>query len=177
MIILIMFAGYIITSVVLYFILRAKCKKNAVFRMPKSKCAFYILSLTWGLPSVVIGAVVALFVRLLGYRPKRYGWEWYFEIPNIDWGLELGLFFIAPREYEILRMHEHGHGIQNIYLGIFNPLVVFIPSAVRFWYRTIRAKIGKPCKTYYDSIWYEHSATESGKEFIKQLKNGQKQPS
>ena len=162
MIVFLMFAGYIITSVILYFILRAKCKKNAVFR------------LTWGLPSVFVGAVIALFVRLTGHRAKPYGWEWCFEIPNIGWGLELGLFFIAPSEYEITHMHEHGHGIQNIYLGIFNPLVVFLPSVMRFWYRKIREKIGRPCKTYYDNIWFEHSATVSGKEFIKRQRNEQK---
>jgi len=166
--------GYFVISLMLYIVCRAKCKKNAVFRMPKNKWVFYILSFTWGLPTVVIGAIIALFVRLAGHKPKRYGWEWCFEIPNLGWGLELGLFFIAPTGHESVHMHEHGHGIQNIYLGIFDPLVVSVPSVVRFWYREIREKFGKPCKTKYDDAWFEKSATESGKAFIKRLKDEQK---
>ena len=82
-------------------------------------------------------------------------------------GLELGLFFISPvGDFDSTRMHEHGHGIQNIYLGIFYPAVVLIPSAVRFWFRFIRKKIGRPCKAAYSDIWFENSADKSGKTFI-----------
>ena len=171
MILFLILTGYVALSAVLYAVCRGKCEKNAVFRAPESRFVYYVLSLTWGLPTVLTGSVVALFVRLLGYRPKRYGWEWCFEIPGITWGLELGLFFIAPAENsENTKMHEHGHGIQNIYLGIFTPSVILIPSAVRFWYREIRKKLGRPCKKAYEDIWFENSAEESGRAFMERLK-------
>ena len=159
--------GYVAVSSVLYFICRMKCKKDPIFKAPKSRAVYYILSFTWGLPTVLVGAVAALFIRLMGYRPRRYGWEWCFEIPGISWGMELGLFFISPAgDFDSIKMHEQGHGIQNIYLGVFYPTVVLIPSAVRFWYRFIRKKIGKPCRTAYSDIWFEASADKSGKTFI-----------
>lgn len=164
--------GYVAISVVLYFLMMVKCKKNPVFKAPRSPTAFYILSFTWGLPSVLIGGIVAVILMIAGNKPKKYGWEWCFELQTQSWGLELGVFFIAPKGYyENLKMHEHGHGIQNIYLGIFNPLIVSIPSATRFWYRKLRRSIGKPCKTEYDDVWFEKSATQSGQELIIRLKN------
>ena len=165
-------AGYLFVSLTLYVALRARCRKNPVFRMPRRKWVFYLLSFTWGLPMVLFGALVALFLLLFGHRPVKCGWEWCFEIPKIDWGTELGLFFIAPPGHERIKMHEHGHGIQNIYLGIFAPLVVSVPSFMRFWFRRLRERRGKPCRTDYDSVWFEQSASESGKAFFDQLKDG-----
>lgn len=165
--------GYVVISAVLYIAMAVRCKKKPVFKAPRSPTLFYVLSFTWGLPSVLIGGIVALTLRIAGNKPKKYGLEWYFEFPNIHWGLELGIFFIAPKGcYETLKMHEHGHGIQNVYFGIFTPLVVFLPSAVRFWYREFRAAIGKPCKTAYSSIWFEKSADESGKYLMRKLNSG-----
>ena len=166
--------GYVVISTGLYIVMAAKCKKNPVFKAPRSPTLFYILSFTWGLPSVLIGGLVALVLRIAGNKPKRYGWEWYFEFPGIHWGLELGIFFIAPQGYyEALKMHEHGHGIQNIYFGIFNPLVVSLPSVTRFWYREFREAVGNPCKTGYDDIWFEKSASESGKDLMRKLKSNE----
>ena len=114
-------AVYISIAVVLYFAMREKCEKNPVFKAPKHRATYYILSFTWGLPMTLFGCIVALGFLITGHRPKRYGWDWYFEIKGIGWGLELGIFFIAPDgECEQLKAHEQGHGIQNIYLGIFN---------------------------------------------------------
>lgn len=164
--------GYVSVSIILYVLMDLKCKKNPVFKAPSSKVTFYVLAFTWGLPTVAFGLLVGLILILCGRRPKRYGWEWCFEFESIGWGLELGVLFIAPRDpmgEEDVHMHEHGHGIQNIYLGIFNPLVVFIPSVVRFWYREFRDLIGKPCTTDYSDIWFEKSADESGKALIERL--------
>jgi hypothetical protein len=116
---------------------------------------------------VIVGVFAATFLRLKGYKPTKYGWLWCFEIPNLGWGVWLGLFFIAPAGDEGVKRHEHGHGIQNIYLGIFEPVIVALPSAIRFWYRAIREKLGKPSKAGYDDVWFEKSATQSGREFIK----------
>ncbi len=153
---------YAAISAALYALMRLKCKRDPVFRAPKRRWAFYALSLTWGLPAVLIGAIGALFVRLHGHIATRHGWFRGFSLPGIDWGLSLGLFFIAPENSERLRAHEIGHGIQNIYLGVFMPSVVLIPSFFRFRYRRLRQKRGKPLKTEYDSVWFERSATASG---------------
>ena len=53
--------------------------------------------------------------RTIAVDPNVIPWEWCFEIPNITWGLELGVFFIAPKgaNHEEIKQHEHGHGIQN----------------------------------------------------------------
>ncbi|MBR3415819.1 MAG: hypothetical protein IKO92_04905 [Clostridia bacterium] len=155
-------AGYLAISAVLYAIMRAKCRRDPVFRAPRKRWVFYALSLSWGLPAVLIGAVGALFVRLRGNRTVRHGWFRGFSLPGIDWGLWLGLFFIAPEGSDRLRAHEMGHGIQNIWLGIFMPTVVLIPSFFRFRYRRLLERRGRPPGTEYDSVWFEGSATASG---------------
>lgn len=164
--------GYVGICVILYVLMQAKCKRTPVFKAPRSPTVFYLLSFTWGLPNVLIGSIVAAVLRITGHKPTRYGWEWCFELKGIDWGLELGVFFIAPADDddEELKMHEHGHGIQNALLGIFTPLVVTIPSIVRFWYREFRSFIRKPCATDYSDIWFERSADASGAALIHRLK-------
>ena len=163
------FALYFIVSALLYILMNVKCKKNPVFLMPKDKQLFYVLSFTWGFPAVFSGAIAALFIRVFGYKSTRYGWIWRFEIPNIDWGTSFGLFFVAPKGNEQISMHEHGHAIQNIYLGPFYPAVVWLPSVVRFWFRKIRLKNGKKPKKNYADIWFENSSDESGTFFMKRL--------
>ena len=161
--------GYVIVSVILFLAMRAKCKKSAVLRAPKRKWVFYLLSFTWGLPMVTVGAAAALVLRLKGYKPKKYGWAWCFELPDIRWGISLGLFIITPPGHENVHMHEHGHCIQNIYFGFFMPLVVSLPSVMRFWYRKAKEKRGQKCRVDYDGVWFERSASESGKTFFCKL--------
>ena len=168
MLLLFILAIFFCASFLIYMYLRSM--KTLLFNPPKRRMLFYILSLTWGLPTVIIGAFAALLVRMKGYRPRKYGWEWCFEIPNINWGLSLGLFFIAPAGNEKIKIHELGHGIQNMYLGPFFPLAVSIPSVIRFWYHKGRTKRKKACKEY-DAAWFEGSATRSGYALISRLKN------
>ena len=172
---LLILAGYACASVLLYLICRAKCAKNPVFNAPRHRATYYILSFTWGLPMTLFGCIVAVGFLITGHRPKRYGWDWCFEFKGLGWGLELGIFFIAPaEECEHLKEHEHGHGIQNIYLGFFTPFVVSIPSAVRFWVREIKYNMGKKTLPPYDSVWFEGSASASGKALIERLKKSKK---
>lgn len=132
---------------------------------PNSRVVYYILSFTWGLPMNIFGIVFALVMLCIGKRPKKHGWNYYFEF-NIDWGLELGIFFIAPKDAsDHLKNHELGHSIQNIYYGIFTIGVITIPSAVRFWVRNIQGKRGKILPPY-DCVWFEGSATASGEKFM-----------
>jgi hypothetical protein len=93
-----------------------------------------------------------------------------FRLP-INFGLELGIFFLAPKcASDHTKKHELGHSIQNVYLGPFTIGVVSTPSAVRFWFRKIKKKLGKKITTTYDSIWFEGQATKSGDEFMKREK-------
>ena len=141
-----------------------------VFPIPRNRWLFLLLSLTWGLPTTLLGAIVALFLRCAGHRPVRYGWERVFCLPGIDWGLELGLFFIAPESArDGLCDHEFGHALQNCVLGPFTPGVVTVPSAVRFWSRKLRARRGKPLKTAYEQIWFERTATRAGEKAMNRI--------
>lgn len=98
--------------------------------------------------------------RLYGVFGKNWG------------GVNFGCFFLCCQESindEHLRAHECGHGIQNIILGPFMPLIISIPSAIRYWYReTIWHK--NPDKYYklpeYDSIWFEQWASNWGHKYI-----------
>jgi hypothetical protein len=173
MVLLFIIAGYIFVSVVLYGLMKAKCKKDPVFIMPTEKRIFYLLSVTWGFFTVISGAVPAIILRILGIKPAKYGWLWRFEIPGIEWGTSFGLFFIAPKGNDQISMHEHGHAIQNIYLGPFYPAVVWLPSVIRFWYRKLLKKRNGPLRKKYSDIWFEKSSDESGKTFIEKFKKEQ----
>ena len=100
---------------------------------------FWILSFTWALPTTILGAIVALALRCAGYKPTKFGPCWCFEM-DVNFGLELGLFFIAPKgNYYSLKCHEIGHHLQACFL--FGPLALFvcsIPSAIRFWLREMK---------------------------------------
>lgn len=132
-----------------------------------SKRAFYILSWTWGLPMTLIGAVVTLVLKISGKEVKRWGYCYYVEVGKHWGGLELGMFFLTNRNPSAhTKNHEHGHAIQNCIWGVLMPFVISIPSAIRYWYRKIKHKIGYKITTEYDDIWFEGQATELGKYYV-----------
>lgn len=101
-----------------------------------SKPLFYILSVTWGCIMTTIGALVSIILLILGYKPKKWNYCYYFEVGENWGGIELGMFFVTDKSSSIrIKNHEHGHGIQNCYLGVFMPFIVCIPSAIRYWLR------------------------------------------
>lgn len=134
----------------------------------KSKFLFYLLSWTWGVILNLCGAIVALILIATNHKPQKYGYCYYFEVGKTNWGgLELGMFFLTQKNAsERTKMHELGHGINNTWFGPFMLFIVTIPSAIRYHYRNIRRKIGKPCKTGYDDIWFEKLATDTGTKFM-----------
>lgn len=95
---------------------------------------FYTLSLTWGLPMTLIGALITLALLISGNKPKTFHGRIYFEIGR-DWGgVNFGPFFLVCENSSLLtKQHECGHGLQNILLGPLMPLIVSIPSAIRYW--------------------------------------------
>lgn len=138
----------------------------------KSKAIlFWILSLTWGLPMTLLGAVIALALIAKGYKPKRFHYFIYFEVGEGWGGFNAGAFFLTSKNPSVhTKQHEAGHGLQNIVFGWFMPFVVSIPSAIRYWYREYLVGI----KGYeygmlpdYDSIWFEGQATRLGEKYFK----------
>lgn len=131
---------------------------------------WYALNLSWGLPGTVIGAFIALFVRvfLCHAGPKKFHMVHEFDFGN-NWGGLEGVFFIfvskgmgASYEEEV-REHELGHSFQNALFGPFNLVLTMVPSVVRYWAQTLFPKrFNKP----YDQIWFEGSATDGGRYFV-----------
>ena len=159
---------YAIISAIGYFIMGSLYNTGVIVSLPnvKRRWLYYLLQFTWGLPMNLAGALAALVLMCLHKRAYRYGWNYCFELP-VNFGLELGIFFIAPIDgSKHTKDHEHGHAIQNIYYGPFCIGMVFIPSATRFWIREIQYKIKKPPKTKYDDAWFEGQASKSGARFI-----------
>lgn len=139
--------------------------------MQYSRKQFYTLSFTWGLLLTLVGCCVAAYLILTGHKPQKWGYCYYFEVGKTNWGgLELGPIFLTGKNASTLtKNHEHGHALQGCMLGPLMPFVVSIPSAIRYWYRIIRHKIGKPCMTDYDGIWFEKQATELGNKFMNNI--------
>lgn len=136
---------------------------------------FYFLSFTWGLPMTLVGMLVALVLLLTGHKPKTWNYCLYFNVGENWGGCSIGpVFLTGKKEYESVNNHEHGHAIQNCFLGVFMPFVVALPSAIRYQYLTHKYfNKGKEPPKPYDSIWFEHSATVLGTELNDWL-NGEK---
>ena len=105
---------------------------------------YWLVSLTWGGVMTLLGAVIALGMLLSGHAPKKLGPNVYFEA-GLGWGgMEYGAFFFVARDAsERTRLHEAGHGIQNLVLGPLMPFLVCIPSALRYWMRNCKTLAGK----------------------------------
>lgn len=136
-----------------------------------NKKLFYLLSLAWGLPMTICGALVALSLIVTGHRPKRFAWGWYFEIGKTYWGgLNLGPVFLCQhRASGNLKCHEFGHAIQNCWMGpLIIPLV--IGSAARYHTMNRRERQGKPLPDY-DAWWFEGQATKLGTKYYHKIKD------
>ena len=142
--------------------------------MIKNKATFYTLSFTWGIIMSLVGSLVALVLLIAGYRPKRWGHCWYFEVGKGWGGLELGPFFLTSENpSKHTRNHEHGHGFQNCKYGP-GMVVISIMSACRYWYREFKYhRKGLTPPTKYDDIWFEGDATKLGTEFMEATHNSQ----
>ena len=136
----------------------------------KNKILFYVLSLTWGLPMTIIGVLAALVLIIAGYKPQRYHRCWYFLVGKSWGGVSLGpVFVIDDSNSSYVKTHEFGHSLQNCFFGPLMPIIVCIPSFVRYHYREWLVKSGR--RDYdelseYDSVWYEAQATRLGNQYI-----------
>lgn len=134
-----------------------------------SKTWYYIISFTWGLPMTLLGVVAAIPLLILGYKPKKNLYGWYFEVGN-DWGgISFGCISVVAKNpsYHLLQ-HEFGHSIQNCIFGIFFIPFVAIPSMIRYWHRRYLVAVKKMSYLdlpYYDYAWYEGQATMFGERY------------
>lgn len=132
----------------------------------KNKALFYILSFTWGLPMTLVGLISALALICAGYRGKRWGGCFCFTVGEKWGGVSLGIVMITDKgSTEITKNHEFGHALQNCRYGLMMPIFSLL-SAVRYWYRRIRTKMGLELKTLYDDFWLEGEATRLGEKYI-----------
>jgi hypothetical protein len=151
---------------------------------------FWVISLTWGIIMTSIGLVVTLGLNLIkfagvhaGYdlniKTHRNGCSFITEVGRNWGGLELGAFAIcgnysekSPSWFDHTRKHEFGHALQHLALGPLFIFIVAIPSACRYWYQRIMQKKGKHfSEDWYDSIWFEGTATSFGTKYIDWLEN------
>ncbi len=127
------------------------------------RAAYIALSLTWGLPLTIFGALIFLPLLIAGKKPKRFGYCYRIETGKNWGGLEGGLFFITcENPPESLLRHEHGHGFQNLIFGPLMLPLVTIPSAIRWHWRRYAQRHGAKLRPY-GAIWFEHMADELGK--------------
>ena len=131
---------------------------------------FYLLSFTWGLPFTLLGCIAAVFFSLRGYRPQKWGYCYCFAFGKNWGGMNLGIFFFCgENSTPALKNHEHGHAVQNCYLGPFMIPVIALPSLIRSRYRNhliTKKHIDPKTLPPYDSIWFEGGATKLGNALI-----------
>lgn len=140
--------------------------------LSKQRWLYYLLHFTWGIIMTIIAGLVAgilafvnLFTKNITFRPYhgvleiRLGQNW--------GGCDLGLVYLRDTtSAKSVSEHELGHSFQ-VWLGIFFPFVVAIPSAIRWWVRRLQPnKQHKP----YDSVWFEDSASKCGEWYVEQFK-------
>lgn len=139
-----------------------------LYNIKINKFLYYLLNLTWGLPLTAVGILCAIPLLIAGYRPKRHGGCFYFNVGEKWGGVNLGLIFITDSlDIPHAKDHEYGHSIQNAILGPFMLVLVAIPSAIRYWIFQLRKALNKP-NPLYDSIWFERDATNFGSYTISQ---------
>ena len=136
-----------------------------------NKKLFWLLSLTWGLPMTLVGGVVYVTLRIVGYKTKKVGYATCFEVGDNWGGFSAGPVIVTCKNPGMsLLSHEHGHSINNCQLGPFM-IVGSIASMVRYWYRELRYnRRGLTPPTDYDDFWFEALATRTGNEFFKTYK-------
>lgn len=128
---------------------------------------YYLLNCTWGILMTLIGWIVTLALLIAGKKPEKFGPIYCFKIKPSWGGFETGLMFVRDTtSTEYVSYHELGHTFQNAIMGPFQVFIIFIPSAIRYWYRYLkydRKNISAP--TDYDAIWFEDSASTIGQAY------------
>lgn len=136
--------------------------------MKRRRFWFYFLSFTWGSVMTVVGVIAALALIITGHKPKRWGNCICFNVGHNWGGVSFGpVMIVDDSDKEFTKWHEHGHAIQSCIFGPLFPLVIGIPSVVRWWYRKLIVMSGakdlSELPNYYD-IWFESDANFLGEQ-------------
>lgn len=137
--------------------------------MVKHKWLFYVLSFTWGILTTIAGYFVTLALLITKHKPQKYYWVHYFKLKKNWGGFSVGTTFVRDEtSVESLSEHEFGHTMQNTLFGPFAIFLCYIPSIIRYFLMNKAHKKGIATKPY-DSVWYECSASDSGKFLVEEL--------
>lgn len=123
------------------------------------------------IPGLLITGFCILFLK---GKPHKNGFSYIVEIGGNWGGLELGAVALCGNYsqgnlswFDHTRKHEFGHSVQQLIFGPLQAFVVGIPSAIRYWYNRIASKKGKRFSSdWYDSIWFEGTATKWGTSWV-----------
>ena len=136
---------------------------------------FWVVSLTWGVLLTIPGLLITGFcILFLKGKVHRNGCSYIVEVGGNWGGLDLGAVALcgnysqtSPSWYEHTRRHEFGHAIQTLIFGPLQLFIVVIPSACRYWYdRLEKNHKSERGADWYDSIWFEGTASRWGTKFI-----------
>lgn len=128
--------------------------------------AFWALSWTWGIITTATGALVALALLITGHAPRRFHHLVCFDLGNVGGGFSLGVFVFVPHNAsDALKRHEGGHSVQNVFLGVFMPIIT-VWSFCRYWLRRWQEHRGRGDRLPpYEAIWFEKWATALGAKY------------
>lgn len=142
--------------------------------LSKQRWLYYLLHFTWGIVMTIIAGLVAGILAFVNLFTKNMTFTPYHGVLEIglgqNWGgCDLGLVYLRDTTSNVsVSNHELGHSFQ-VWLGIFFPFVVAIPSAIRWWIRRLQPnKEHKP----YSSIWFEDSADQVGRYVTEYFESG-----
>ena len=134
------------------------------------KFLYYFLHWTWGLVPNIVAGIIALILKICGAEVSKFRNSICVQT-KYDWGgsFSLGMFIFMGKDCDSSKPHEYGHTIQCMGWGILFIFIIALPSVIRYWYREIIYKTNKE-KYYnlpaYDSIWFEHQATQLGNKAV-----------
>lgn len=144
---------------------------------------YWLVQLTWGSILTIIGLCVALFTMIfLKGKPYRNGCSLLIKMHGNWGGACIGAIALVcdydnettnyynKEYYEHCLKHEFGHSLQQLIFGPFQIFLVAIPSSIRYLYFNYCVKKHKPTKPY-DSIWFEHTATKYGSNYLSKINN------
>ena len=116
---------------------------------------YTLIQFTWGILQNLVGLVMFLVCKMLGYKSKKYKNAIATKWNNKYGSVSLGMFlFVTDDEDEELVAHEYGHSLQSIFLGPLFLFVIGLPSVCWAAFGdNYREKHGKTYYDFYTEKW------------------------
>jgi hypothetical protein len=157
---------------------KKKSKRSNIKRPPRhvaskgfDRLMFFLWQFTWGLPVNIIG-LLAFLVTYRGRRHEKFCNSVITYIPGNWGGVSLGIFIFMCEgkdkawEHDT-KIHEYGHTIQCLLLGVFYWLVIGIPSSIWCNFPPC-VKYRKKNNVSYYSLYCEKWANSWGERWSRQ---------